>query len=74
MINNINSINIINPPPGYKRLSKQGTVQELQLWLVNYYGEDLSTPSAPPLAVPSKEAIMHVEIDKIQWAWARQLD
>jgi hypothetical protein len=29
VIDNINAINRVNTPPGFKRLSKQGTVQEL---------------------------------------------
>ena len=41
--------------------------------MANYYGKDLFTPSAPPLAAPEKETAMDVEIGKAQWAWARQL-
>ncbi|KIJ47830.1 hypothetical protein M422DRAFT_248413 [Sphaerobolus stellatus SS14] len=73
MIDNINSLNKDNPPPEFKKLSKQGTVQELQLQLVNYYQADLSTPSGPPPKSPPKEVTVDIKIGKAQWTWAQQL-
>ncbi|KIJ26519.1 hypothetical protein M422DRAFT_272395 [Sphaerobolus stellatus SS14] len=73
MIDNGNAMNRTNPHPGFKKLSKQGMVQELRLRLANYYGKDLSAPSGPPPIAPLKESIVDVEIGKAQWAWTRQL-